>query len=1421
MDRRHRPKHSRASENLTRRRFIQTSTATLAGAAMFPPLALGDSQSADAELPAGMSLNWDTTRVVAVSAKRSRASLDGIWRFMPARVGETSPPKLGWGFINVPGSWANWDEEDRTANLVVSTRLRSPHVILGCGPRWDHYDDGSKVASAWYERKVAIPAEWRGRVISLRFDRVCTDGIVYVNGKKCGQVPWPWGSVDITSAVTPGKTADIRVLMAAIADSQMVGHFWQNAFMAVTYSAAKLKTRGLTRSVYLESRSSEACVEDVFIRTSTRKSDVSLDVDLSGLKQAGRVHFVADMLNEKGAVEKSFTADASVEAKPTQTVTVSWPWTNPRLWDVDQSELYTLRLTVTGAGVDDQYNQEFGFREFWVEGRQFYLNGNVIHLRQPCFYDGPLGQVGDNFRELGNWNPDTRGDDADAGADLDQADHKGYLAAVYVFDANKYMRDRSGNLIWKQNKQRALERVDVWIRYYRNHPSAVMWIAGANFFNSAVDMDPRNVGRHGWAQSDPRWQPLMADAKEMFTEIKKLDPTRVYYSHEGSDTGDVHSANCYLDLLPLQEREEWLSAWAENGEMPITMTEFGTPVECTFLRGRDGFGTNITSEPLLTEFTAIYFGTDAYTTEGTEYRQYLHDQFLGGMLYKSFQDHLDPFPNNHKIQDLFRTNTWRSWRTAGLPGGLRTWSWIQDGLREVNFPTLAWIAGHPAAYTAKDHHFSAAQKFQKQIVLINDMRQPQLFETTWVATVGGITVGKGELRGRLAISEIRKIPIEIQAPHLKDGSKADGQITLTAMIGEVTHHDTFAIRVFGAHQIAKGKIAVVDSDGLTSKMLTDLGYTPDAWNGAAPLVVIGRNGLKNDPALATRLEPYVRAGGRALIFAQDPAWMTEALGWRVCPKVGRRVFPVPNSPFTQEVDADDLRDWTGSSTLIAAYPEYVGNYHRGNEGEQPYAGWHWGNGGAVTSAAVEKPHRSGWTPLLECEFDLAYLPLMELDYGKGRLIVCTLDLEDHVAVDPAARLMAKRVMDYAQHAPLAPRVSKVVYVGGADGAAWLDRIGVAYQRSDTLGADTELVLVGPDAALDTAALKAYLEQGGRAFFLPRAQANGWLGTTLSSAAGDFAGSLSVPDWPQAKGLSASDLRWRTYMDRPAWLLNGGAEIGSDGLLGRKTVGKGIAIFCQVDPDRFQADEKTYFHYTKWRSTRAVAQLLANLGASFPVDGRIFRPLDTWSVNLDGAWQMKVTRKLAPAPSEAEAYADRGITPAAQALVADVSPQGWTPVMLPQMVPFFADYDGEAVFRKEIVVPEEKAGKSLILELGTVADFDNTYFNGVEVGHTDVKTDDWRQAPRNYIVPGELVKRGKNVIAVRLFNCFGPGGFAGKPGLPVAPNGDRSGHDSTGPQVGLEMSLSCLPEGSQALGWYCTDYRTDFPMGDNPYRYYRF
>ena len=203
-------------------------------------------------------------------------------------------------------------------------------------------------------------------------------------------------------------------------------------------------------------------------------------------------------------------------------------------------------------------------------------------------------------------------------------------------------------------------------------------------------------------------------------------------------------------------------------------------------------------------------------------------------------------------------------------------------------------------------------------------------------------------------------------------------------------------------------------------MLANLGYTTRAWNGAAAtLVVIGRNALKKDATAAARLEGYVREWGPDRDLAHDPQWMARALGWRVCPQVSRRVFSLNSSP-TQGIEPttfatgrEQHSDRCDPEYLVGTYvkgderdesgPQAsrtrgkgAGSYVLGNERDQPYAGWHWGNRGAVTSAAIEKPHRSG-SPLLECEFDLAYTPLMELDYGKGRLIVCTLDLEDHVA----------------------------------------------------------------------------------------------------------------------------------------------------------------------------------------------------------------------------------------------------------------------------------------------------------------------------------------------------------------------------------------------------------------------------------------
>jgi beta-galactosidase len=163
--------------------------------------------------------------------------------------------------------------------------------------------------------------------------------------------------------------------------------------------------------------------------------------------------------------------------------------------------------------------------------------------------------------------------------------------------------------------------------------------------------------------------------------------------------------------------------------------------------------------------------------------------------------------------------------------------------------------------------------------------------------------------------------------------------------------------------------------------------------------------------------------------------------------------------------------------------------------------------------------------------------------------------------------------------------------------------GVRYEKAASLPANAAVVLVGADANIDEAALNTYLQNGGKVVFLPRQSASTRMGVTLAQKVST--GSLGAPNWPVARGLSASDLRWRNETN--AWLVQGGdAQIGADGQLAMKQVGKGTAVWLQLDPERFNADETTYFRFTRWRQMRAVAQVLSNLGVALRDDAQALR-----------------------------------------------------------------------------------------------------------------------------------------------------------------------------------------------------------------------
>ena len=86
-------------------------------------------------------------------------------------------------------------------------------------------------------------------------------------------------------------------------------------------------------------------------------------------------------------------------------------------------------------------------------------------------------------------------------------------------------------------------------------------------------------------------------------------------------------------------------------------------------------------------------------------------------------------------------------------------------------------------------------------------------------------------------------------------------------------------------------------------------------------------------------------------------------------------------------------------------------------------------------------------------------------------------------------------------------------------------------------------------------------------------------------------------------------------------------------------------------------------------------------------------------------------------------------------------------------------------RKEVTLPASAAGKPFTLSLGWFGEqYDTAYFNGVEFGQTPDKAPRFYSCDRNYLVPGKLVREGRNVIAARVISAtqdaqFGPPGHA--------------------------------------------------------------
>jgi len=123
---------------------------------------------------------------------------------------------------------------------------------------------------------------------------------------------------------------------------------------------------------------------------------------------------------------------------------------------------------------------------------------------------------------------------------------------------------------------------------------------------------------------------------------------------------------------------------------------------------------------------------------------------------------------------------------------------------------------------------------------------------------------------------------------------------------------------------------------------------------------------------------------------------------------------------------------------------------------------------------------------------------------------------------------------------------------------------------------------------------------------------------------------------------------------------------------------------------------------------------------------------------------------------------------------DVNDSEWEDIIVPgnwEQQGYF-EYNGYAWYRTTFFMPWELKDENLVLMLGKIDDFDETFLNGERVGktgwpnHPDRNLDQFWQEVRAYHIPSELLKPGEeNTISIRVYDGFQGGGiFEGPIGL---------------------------------------------------------
>lgn len=488
-----------------------------------------------------------------------RTSFNSDWKFTRGEQANAEAPQFddqSWEGVTLPHDWA----------------IEGPFE-----PKYNARNGGLPFhGTGWYRKSFSLPADAKGKVITVAFDGAMYDAHVYVNGAFLGNRPFGYVGFefDMSEHLNYGEK-ETNVIAVKLSPEDLSTRWYPGA--------------GIYRNTWLEINDPVHVGQWGTYVTTPEVTDASARVVVrttinNASDKKNKPSVVTSIVDDKGNVvaktDSSIAVAAGASADLSQELIVS----SPIRWDVENPYLYEIVTEVVKGGATvDTYTTPLGIRTVeYTADEGFLLNGRHVPIQGVCLHhdNGPIGAVSNRraierklqiMKSMGV-NSVRTSHNPPSPELVEESDKLGIVLQVEAFDVwkiHKQMVAKSYNVYFDEWHERDVRDM---IRQHRNNPSVIMWSIGNEIMEQA-DKD-------GWKVA------------KMLTEIAHdEDPSRLVAAGFNNPIGAIKNGLADevdivgLNYKPLmyerahEEHPDWLLLASETSSITSTRGVYHFPIE--------------------------------------------------------------------------------------------------------------------------------------------------------------------------------------------------------------------------------------------------------------------------------------------------------------------------------------------------------------------------------------------------------------------------------------------------------------------------------------------------------------------------------------------------------------------------------------------------------------------------------------------------------------------------------------------------------------------------------------------------------------------------------------------------------------------------------------------------------------------------